>query len=119
TSTWTARCSTRARREPDRSGPVPVRSQRIRRVTGRGGRRVRRPCGPVQPSHLGGVPRLVGEHNALHPVGEGGKPLVDVPVGEFAPAREKLPAGMLELSLQLVEQTPALAYLRLQGAGRD
>jgi hypothetical protein len=42
---------------------------------------------------------LIGKHNALDPVNECGKPLIEVSVDVFTASLVKLPGGMLKVSL--------------------
>jgi hypothetical protein len=62
---------------------------------------------------------LIGKHNALNPVNECGKPLIEVSVNVFAAPLVKLPGGMFKVSLELVELAPALAHLHLKCTSGD
>ena len=62
---------------------------------------------------------MIGKHNALDPVNECGKPLIEVSVNVFAAPLVKLPGGMLKVSLELVELAPALAHLHLKCTSGD
>ncbi len=62
---------------------------------------------------------MIGKHNALDPVNECGKPLIEVSVNVFAAPLVKLPGGMFKFSLELVELAPALAHLHLKCTSGD